>query len=136
MKKLLWAAAFVALALARPASVNADIFTVLVTSNPNDFIPADITIEPGDGIVWAFISGAHSVTSDTGLFDSGIHAPPYRYRRVFQNAGEYPYYCVLHGSPGGFGHAGIVRVVPPRDWELEDAVFEATAPETRPQARE
>jgi plastocyanin len=108
--------AFVATAACAMAAcqTRADVFTVLVKSNPNVFAPAEITIKPGDGIVWAWAGGTlpHSSTSDTSLWDSGVHVPPFRYRHPFLNAGDYPYYCVLHGAPGGVGMSGVMHVMP------------------------
>jgi plastocyanin len=99
-------------ALAGPA--RADVFSVMVKSNPNVFTPTEITIKPGDGISWAWVDSTlpHSSTSDASVWDSGIHTGPFRFRRPFPNAGDYPYYCVLHGAPGGVGMSGIIHVVP------------------------
>jgi plastocyanin len=101
-----------ALVLAAAPCARADVFTVLVKSNPNSFVPADITISAGDGIVWAWVSGVHTSTSDSNIWDSGVHSSPYRYRRVFLQAGDFPYYCVLHGGAGGVGQAGVIHVKP------------------------
>jgi plastocyanin len=98
-----------------PNPARADVFTVLVKTNPNSFVPADMTIHTGDGVVWAWVGGTHSTTSDTGKWDSGIHTAPFRYRQVlpFMQPGDYPYYCTLHGGPGGVGQSGVIHVVPP-----------------------
>jgi plastocyanin len=115
-----WAIPAVILSLTvSSAKVHAERFTVLVKSAPDEFVPADITIQPGDVIAWTWFSGAHTVTSDDGLFDSGIHAKPWRFRVLFLEPGDYWYYCGLHGSPGGNGHAGVIRVAA-RAWEDED----------------
>jgi hypothetical protein len=53
----------------------------------------------------------HTVTQDNGIFDSGIVQPGGAYSYTFQNPGTYPYYCMLHGRPGGIGMAGIIVVV-------------------------
>jgi plastocyanin len=90
-----------------------------VKSNPNEFVPADLTIVAGRSVTWIWQSGAHTVTSDDDLFDSGIHAPPYTFKRSFPVPGDYWYYCLLHGSPGGIGHAGVIRVDLKRD-EVDD----------------
>ncbi len=126
--KRAWPILTLGLAFGLSAAANADTYTVLVTSNPGAFTPADVTINVGDKVVWAFISGAHTVTSDffpnaypngTPAFDSGLHSNPYRFRRPFNIVGDHWYYCILHGSPGGFGHAGVIRVVS-RHWDDDD----------------
>jgi plastocyanin len=96
------------------AQARADVFTVLVKSNLYTFVPGDITIQAGDGIVWDWVDSAvpHSSSSDGNVWDSGIHIGPFRFRRPFLDAGDYPYYCVLHGAPGGVGMSGIIHVVP------------------------
>jgi plastocyanin len=96
------------------AQARADVFTVLVKTNLYTFVPADITITTGDEIAWAWVDSAapHSSTSDDNLWDSGVHSGPFRYRRVFLTAGDYPYYCMLHGAPGGVGMSGVIHIVP------------------------
>lgn len=77
------------------------------------FIPGDITISVGTMVVWTNNdSFNHTVTADDGTFDSGTVPPGETYSRTFDNPGEYPYYCKLHGAPGGIGMSGTVTVVP------------------------
>jgi plastocyanin len=40
--------------------------------------------------------GAHTVTSDTGLFDSGNLNPGMTFSRAFPTAGSYPFHCTYH----------------------------------------
>ncbi|MEO5720888.1 MAG: plastocyanin/azurin family copper-binding protein [Chthoniobacterales bacterium] len=76
------------------------------------FTPNQLSIQPGDTVIWTWRgSMAHSVTSGTGtpsgLFDSGIHSPPFTFSRTFPNAGTFDYYCIPHGD---FGMAGQIVV--------------------------
>jgi plastocyanin len=105
--------------LAIPGSVRADFFRIQIRDS--FFTPADITILPFDGINWSWLPGLlpHSATADDNSWDSGLHNSPHVYRRLFTEPGDYPYYCSLHGSPGGVGMAGIIRVSA-RDYDDED----------------
>ena len=90
------------------------------------FSPDTIKIENGDIIKWAiFDRGIHSVTSDSGLFDSGPmeankagstcfpNCKPFTY--TFHNDGTYNYHCKFHswmqGSVivGGVGSTASVK---------------------------
>ena len=125
MKRLSAILAAGALFLFGAADARADIFTVMVKSLPNVFSPAEMTIFTGDGIVWVWLPGVtHSSTSDTGLWDSGLHANPFRFRRIFLTAGDFPYFCMIHGAPGGIGMSGIIHVLPhPGEWRFEEEPF-------------
>jgi plastocyanin len=109
-RNLFLIAAGVALAC---ASARADNHTVLVTNNA--FVPADLTILHRDMVTWSWQLGLHTVTSDDGLFDSGLQVPPQTFSRRFFAPGDYWYYCQVHGSPGGIGQSGVVRVILQRD---------------------
>ncbi len=52
----------------------------------------------------------HTVTADDGSFDSGTLNGGQSFSYTFEQPGEYPYYCALHGAPGGVGMAGTVTV--------------------------
>jgi len=54
----------------------------------------------------------HTVTSDTGLFDSGDIAAGQSFTHTFNQAGTFPYYCVFHGDKGGVDMAGVIQVQP------------------------
>lgn len=85
--------------------------THTVTVQNFEFVPAEITIAPGDTVVWEWDSGLHNVVADDGSFSSGVvSAAPMSFSQAFDNEGAFPYYCEPHGSPGGFGMAGIVTV--------------------------
>jgi plastocyanin len=66
------------------------------------FDPASITIKVGTTVVWTNKDSAnHSITSDTGLWDSGGIAQGESYTRVFDTAGTFTYYCSIHPSMKG-----------------------------------
>src|SRR4051794_40495803 len=99
----------------RPGFVGVAIFD-------NGFNEADLNLSLGDfpggaEVNWLLLGeGTHSVTSDTGLFDSSPECPPdclkregdeqLVFRRTFDQPGTYRYYCKVHGGPGGKGMSG------------------------------
>ncbi|MGE5457577.1 MAG: plastocyanin/azurin family copper-binding protein [Methanococcaceae archaeon] len=61
------------------------------------FSPATITVSAGTTIKWTNKDAvSHTVTSDTGLFDSGSLASGATYSQKFETAGTFPYHCALH----------------------------------------
>jgi plastocyanin len=61
------------------------------------FTPATITIMAGTTIKWTNKDAvAHTVTSDTGLFDSGSIANGSTFSIQFNNTGTFPYHCAVH----------------------------------------
>lgn len=63
------------------------------------FNPSTITVTSGTTITWTNKDGvAHTVTSTTGLFDSGSISSNGTYSHLFNTAGTYPYKCTIHPS--------------------------------------
>lgn len=61
------------------------------------FNPATITVTAGTTITWTNKDGVpHTVTSTTGLFDSGSINNHETYSHTFSTAGTYPYICTFH----------------------------------------
>jgi plastocyanin len=61
------------------------------------FSPATITVTVGTTVTWTNNDGAtHTVTSDTGAFDSGNIANGKTYSRTFSQAGTFAYHCTIH----------------------------------------
>lgn len=61
------------------------------------FNPATLTVKEGTTITWTNgDSVAHTVTSDTGIFDSGDLAEGKTFSYTFTTAGTYPYHCTPH----------------------------------------
>jgi len=83
-----------------------------VTVGPgNTFSPAQLTIQAGDTVRWSNAGGIHNVVADGGAFGSGAASGnSWVYSFTFQNAGSFPYYCEVHGGPGGAGMSGVVTV--------------------------
>jgi|SRR3990170_126201 len=75
------------------------------------FDPADVTVEAGETITWSN-DGAlpHTATADDGSFDTGTLDPGNSDSVRIDEPGTYPYYCTLHGAPGGIGMAGTITV--------------------------
>lgn len=90
---------------------------------PATFYPRTLTVRAGTTVRWFDQGTIHTVTSDatrpdgTRLFNSdavypeGIR-PGQEYAVTFADPGTYPYFCQLHGAPGGVGHSGTIVVTP------------------------
>ena len=81
------------------ASANSD----CVSAN-DCFSPNPISITGGTLVIWnnsdsvshTVTSGRPSDTQTGSVFDSGLVKPGQSYQRIFQNAGTYDYFCVVH----------------------------------------
>src|SRR3990172_353745 len=67
------------------------------------FIPAEVTVHVGDTVIWSNDdSAAHTVTSGTptggpdGTFDSSLFMADTTFSHIFDNTGEYNYFCMVH----------------------------------------
>jgi plastocyanin len=57
------------------------------------------TISVGTSVKWSWASGFHSTTSTTpGIWDSGEFSAPHTFTRMFNQAGNFPYFCTVHGQ--------------------------------------
>jgi plastocyanin len=75
------------------------------------FTPAQLTVKVGTTVVWTSEDNApHTVSADDGSFDSGNMKKGDTFEFTFTKAGNYPYYCAYHGTPGGGGMAGTIVV--------------------------
>ncbi|HEX9252246.1 MAG TPA: T9SS type A sorting domain-containing protein [Ignavibacteriaceae bacterium] len=75
------------------------------------FTPAQLTINVGDIVRWTNTGGLHNVVADDNSFTSGaVSSSAWVYEHTFNSAGTNPYYCSLHGGPGGVGMSGVVTV--------------------------
>lgn len=111
MRRTRPAAALLVLLAAAALAAPAGAATHDVTVRDFEFVPADLTIEVGDTVRWTNVEGSHNVVADDDSFSSGpVRSGNWVFERTFDAAGDVPYYCVLHGSAGGFGMAAIVRV--------------------------
>jgi plastocyanin len=63
------------------------------------FKPNSLTVAPGTTITWKNDGAvAHTVTSDTGVFDSGQLGHGNGFNFTFDAPGTYPYHCANHPS--------------------------------------
>lgn len=86
----------------------------------NDFAPKVVTVKAGTEVLWKQTGTLpHSVTADDKSFDSHPDClsdttkcmqKDDEYERTFEEKGRFPYYCQIHGSPGGNGMAGELIV--------------------------
>lgn len=61
------------------------------------FQPAWISVPAGTTVTWVNGDGvAHTVTSDSGAFDSGAIAPGASFGVTFSTPGTYTYHCAFH----------------------------------------
>ncbi len=81
-------------------------FTSTPTANVSisgfSFQPQTINVTAGTTVTWTNLdSVTHTVTSDTGLFDSGSLSTGQTFSRTFNTAGSYDYHCSIHPSMTG-----------------------------------
>ena len=67
------------------------------------FVPYSVTVSAGDEVTWSNDdTAAHTVTSGTpaggpdGNFDSSLFTAGQTFSVTFDEAGEYPYFCMVH----------------------------------------
>ena len=73
-----------------------------VTIDDFSFMPSELTVSVGDTVTWTNDQGvAHTVTADTGEFDSGNLAQGAEFTETFDAAGTFPYFCAIHPSMTG-----------------------------------
>ncbi len=67
------------------------------------YIPAEVTIDAGSEVVWSNDdSASHTVTSGTpndgpdGIFDSSLFLSGQTFSHMFEEEGEFPYFCLVH----------------------------------------
>jgi plastocyanin/uncharacterized membrane protein YozB (DUF420 family) len=77
------------------------------------FNPQDIVIPVGTTVIWVNQDGApHTATADDGaLFKSDLLSGGQQFKHTFSQLGDFPYFCELHGAPGGADMAGKIKVV-------------------------
>ena len=75
----------------------------------DSYAPSTITVAVNDTVTWqVYATHFHSVTSDSGLFDSSPPCPSYgclgpgaEYVYKFTAAGTYNYHCKVHATMHG-----------------------------------
>jgi plastocyanin len=62
-----------------------------------EYRPNRFEIAPGTTIVWTNRDPlAHSITSDSGVWDSDLIQPDGTWSRTFTETGEFPFHCTPH----------------------------------------
>ena len=73
-----------------------------VTVQFSAYGPSQLDILPGQTVLWSNVSSrTHTVTSDTGLFDSDDIHPDQSFEFTFIRPGTYSYHCTIHTSIRG-----------------------------------
>jgi plastocyanin len=97
------------------AATGAGAANMTVTATSSDqFTPADVTVTAGETVTWNNVGGGrHNVVFDDGSFTQPAAGDTSNWSvaRQFNTVGNFRYYCVVHGGPGGSGMSGIVHVV-------------------------
>jgi plastocyanin len=100
VRATLVAASAAALLVFVPTSVGAPSTDVSIQFS--DYRPAKLAVLPGETVTWTNVSQrTHTVTSDTGVFDSDAVAGGERFAYRFDAVGTYAYHCTIHPSITG-----------------------------------
>jgi plastocyanin len=76
----------------------------------SDYRPDILDVLPGETVDWTNVSErTHTVTSDTGAFDSGQVGPGGHFSFRFDQVGAYQYHCTIH--PSIVGEVDVRRVI-------------------------
>ena len=88
------------------------------------YSPAVITIASGQTVTWVNQdSMSHTVTSDTGIWDSGEIPPGGSYSRTFSSSGSFPYHCSFHPGMTGSVSVSSVPTPTPAPFVLRSSAF-------------
>jgi plastocyanin len=94
---------------ASPAVAPSAYQVVTIHIRDNSFDPTPVTVQPGATVRWINDGrNTHNVTSSTaGRFRSGALRPGKSFTHSFPRAGDFAYYCTLHGTPTSGQHADL-----------------------------
>ena len=94
-----------------PPLASQQVVTVEMLTGTYEFRPAEVSITPGTTITWLNVSGSHTTTSETGVWDSGERlSEGQSFSFTFQDPGEFPYYCAPHRDRGMVGTVIVTPV--------------------------
>lgn len=84
---------------------------VLVQISGFAYVPPSVTVAPGTTVCWTNNDvSSHTVTSDSGTFDSGSLGKDDSFRHTFATTGTFPYHCAF---PHSMNAQVIVSAGPP-----------------------
>jgi plastocyanin len=73
-----------------------------VSAGDNFFAPPSITIQVGETVTWSNDGQVpHTVTANSGSFDSGNLNPGQSFSHEFSSPGNFSYFCAYHASMKG-----------------------------------
>lgn len=99
---------FFDVAQAQPTTVTVSIPQGATGKGAQAYGQNPLQISVGTTVTWVNNdTTAHTVSSDTGQFGSGILQPGDSYQHTFDTSGTYPYHCVIHGQQS---MSGVVQV--------------------------
>lgn len=111
-RRCLVAALVVAAGAVGAAPASASNQTVFLHPNEYVFLPERVAIEPGESVVWNN-PGSEEPHNVRFEHETDRQEPATAFvtqPRIFPTAGDYRYYCEVHGGPGGSGMHGWVYV--------------------------
>jgi plastocyanin len=81
-----------------PAPTAPPATSAAVTVMDNFYTPPNVTISAGGTVTWTWAgANSHTVTSNTGAFDSSPPKTSGTFSFTFPTAGTFPYHCLVHG---------------------------------------
>jgi plastocyanin/uncharacterized membrane protein YozB (DUF420 family) len=75
------------------------------------FSPKEVTVHPGDTVLWLDDTGRHTIEADDSSFKSPTLLSGQSFERIFAQPGEFAYHCGFHGAAGGRDMAGAIHAV-------------------------
>lgn len=86
------------------------------------FNPDNLTINIGDTIIWQWVTGVHTTTSDDSTsseaWNAEINIFQWTFQKTFNTAGSYSYHCQNHIT-----HTGNITVIDPVPVELTSFIL-------------
>ncbi|HKA25494.1 MAG TPA: plastocyanin/azurin family copper-binding protein [Candidatus Eisenbacteria bacterium] len=109
-------------ASAQPLADPVDTFLVnnfFFDNNGDGIGPDTAFIQPGDAVMWKWVSGTHTTTNgvDTSdpnagtIWNHNINSASQTFTQVFPNEGTFPFFCVPHFSLGMKGAVVVQQAV-------------------------
>jgi plastocyanin len=90
------------LAITRDLAITSAGVVTVGAGGGNAFTPSTVTIAAGQSVTWNWVSGFHSVISDSSpkAFADAPGQASGQFTVMFATAGTYPYHCGVDGATG------------------------------------